>query len=48
MRVGEGGVVMEAEVEAMWLLAWKIEGSHDSRNIDGLCKLEKARKQIPF
>lgn len=48
MRVREESAVMEAEVEAMWLLAWRIEGSHDPRNMDGPCKLEKARKQIPF
>lgn len=34
-----GGVVTEAEVGAMWSLACKTGGSHQSRNMDA--KLEK-------
>lgn len=38
---------MEAEVRAMYLLALKMEGGRELRNVGSLWKLEKSRKMAP-
>lgn len=47
IRVKEGDVTMEAEVRAMYLLALKMEGGRELRNVGSLWKLEKSRKMAP-
>lgn len=36
----------EAEVGVVGLLALKVEGGHEPRNVGNLCELEKAGKQV--